>query len=88
MKSKGYPQGHGVMAKAIAEAMLRWALIDEEGVILDPPPKAAFTLPFLTGVPSRESAEKRAIRVRRMQRLMQDLGPMSDNVSDAGERYP
>src|ERR1700686_4189614 len=25
MKSKGYPQGHGFMAKAIAEAMLRWS---------------------------------------------------------------
>jgi cell division septal protein FtsQ len=68
--------------KLPAEAMLRWALIDEEGVILDPPPKAAFTLPFLTGVLSGENAEKRGIRVRRMQRLMQELGPMSDNVSE------
>jgi D-lactate dehydrogenase len=25
MKSKGYPQGHGFMAKAVAEAMLRWS---------------------------------------------------------------
>ncbi len=25
MKSKGYPQGHGFMAKSIAEAMLRWS---------------------------------------------------------------
>lgn len=25
MKSKGYPQGHGFMANAIAEAMLRWS---------------------------------------------------------------
>ncbi len=36
--------------KLPAEAMLRWALIDEEGVILDPPPKAAFQLPVLAGV--------------------------------------
>jgi cell division septal protein FtsQ len=73
--------------KLPAEAMLRWALIDEEGVILDPPPKAAFTLPVLSGVLSGESAEKRGIRVRRMQRLMQELGPMADNVSevDAGD---
>src|ERR1039458_3858739 len=30
--------------KLRAESMERWALIDEEGVILDPPPKAAFHL--------------------------------------------
>jgi cell division septal protein FtsQ len=73
--------------KLPAEAMQRWALIDEEGVILDPPPKAAFTLPVLSGVLSGESAEKRGIRVRRMQRLMHELGPLSDNVSevDAGD---
>jgi cell division protein FtsQ len=68
--------------KLPAEAMQRWALIDEEGVILDPPPKAAFTLPVLSGVLSSESQEKRGIRVRRMQRLMQELGPLSDNVSE------
>lgn len=73
--------------KLPAEAMLRWALIDDEGVILDPPPKAAFTLPVLAGVLSGESQEKRGIRVRRMQRLMKELGPLSDNVSevDAGD---
>jgi len=68
--------------KLPAEAMQRWALIDEEGVVLDPPPKAAFTLPVLSGVLSSESQEKRGIRVRRMQRLMQELGPLSDNVSE------
>ena len=68
--------------KLPAEAMLRWALIDEEGVILDPPPKAAFTLPVLAGVMGGENQEKRGIRVRRMQRLMKELGPLSDNVSE------
>ena len=29
-----------------------------------------------------ESQEKRGIRVRRMQRLMKDLGPLADNVSE------
>ena len=73
--------------KLPAEAMLRWALIDDEGVILDPPPKAAFTLPVLAGVLSGESQEKRGIRVRRMSRLMKELGPLADNVSevDAGD---
>jgi cell division protein FtsQ len=68
--------------KLPAEAMLRWALIDEEGVILDPPPKAAFTLPVLSGVLVGEGQEKRGVRVRRMQRLMKDLGPLAGNVSE------
>lgn len=68
--------------KLPAEAMQRWALIDEEGVILDPPPKAVFTLPVLAGVFSGESQEKRGIRVRRMQRVMKELGPLADNVSE------
>jgi cell division septal protein FtsQ len=68
--------------KLPAEAMLRWALIDEEGVILDPPPKTAFSLPVLDGVLRGESQEKRGIRVRRMQRLLKELGPLADNVSE------
>jgi cell division septal protein FtsQ len=73
--------------KLPAEAMLRWALIDDEGVILDPPPKTAFSLPVLDGVLRGESQEKRGIRVRRMQRLLKELGPLADNVSevDAGD---
>ncbi len=68
--------------KLPAEAMLRWALIDDEGVILDAPPKSAFQLPVLAGVMGGESQEKRGIRVRRMQRLIKELGPMADNVSE------
>jgi cell division septal protein FtsQ len=68
--------------KLPAEAMLRWALIDDEGVILDPPPKSVFQLPVLAGLMGGESQEKRGIRVRRMQRLMKELGPMADNVSE------
>jgi cell division protein FtsQ len=68
--------------KLPAEAMLRWALIDDEGVILDPPAKAAFQLPVLAGVMSGESQEKRGVRVRRMQRLMKELGPLADHVSE------
>jgi cell division protein FtsQ len=64
------------------ENMARWALIDEDGVILDPPSKAPFRLPVLNGVLSGEAQEKRGVRVRRMQRLMSDLGPMADNVSE------
>ena len=68
--------------KLPAEAMLRWALIDDEGVILDAPAKSAFQLPVLAGVMGGQSQEKRGVRVRRMQRLMKELGPMGDNVSE------
>jgi cell division protein FtsQ len=68
--------------KLPAESMVRWALIDSEGVILDPPAKASFQLPVLAGVMGGESQERRGIRVRRMQRLMNDLGPLADNVSE------
>ncbi len=60
----------------------RWALIDPHGVILDPPQKAVFQLPVLAGVSTSENPAQRARRVRRMQQLMKDLGPLSDNVSE------
>ncbi len=65
-----------------AESMLRWALIDDDGVILDPPVKASFQLPVLSGVMGAENQEKRSVRVRRMKRLMRDLGPLAGNVSE------
>ncbi|HYL74799.1 MAG TPA: FtsQ-type POTRA domain-containing protein [Bryobacteraceae bacterium] len=60
----------------------RWGLIDQEGVILDPPAKATFALPVLAGVQPSESQDMRGRRVRRMQRLMKDLGKLADNVSE------
>ena len=68
--------------KLPGESMARWGLIDDEGIILDPPAKAAFRLPVLAGVRTSEAAEKRGTRVRRMQRLMKDLGRLADNVSE------
>lgn len=73
--------------KLPSESMLRWALIDADGVILDPPQKAKFQLPVLAGVHPSESLDMRGKRVRRMQRLMKDLGALGNNVSeiDVGE---
>jgi len=65
-----------------SDGMTRWALIDVEGAILDPPLKAPFRLPLLDGVQVGESADKRARRVRRMQQLMKDLGSLADKVSE------
>src|SRR5260370_25098952 len=62
--------------------MARWALIDEDGVILDPPPKVPFHLPVLAGVLPGETLMKRGIRVRRMLHLMKDLGGLPEHVSE------
>ena len=62
--------------------MSRYALIDSDGVILDPPTKARFSLPVLRGVRPTESLALRGQRVRRMQRMMRDLGHLGDNVSE------
>jgi cell division protein FtsQ len=68
--------------KLPGESMARWGLIDDEGVILEPPAKAAFQLPVLAGIRTSEPPDKRGTRVRRMQRLMKDLGPLAGNVSE------
>jgi cell division protein FtsQ len=64
------------------DAMNRWALIDSEGVILDPPPRAPFKLPVIAGVRGEEPQSMRGTRVRRMQRMMTDLGPLGDKISE------
>jgi cell division protein FtsQ len=65
-----------------SDGMTRWALIDDEGAILEPPLKAPFRLPLLAGVMLGESPEKRAKRVRRMQQLLRELGNLADKVSE------
>jgi len=68
--------------KLPAGGIARWGLIDDEGEILDPPQKASFHLPLLSGIRVNESADKRGTRVRRMERLMKELGPLADTVSE------
>jgi len=68
--------------KLPAGGITRWALIDSDGVILDPPQRAPFHLPVLAGVGASESPEQRARRVKRMQQLIKDLGPLAENVSE------
>ncbi|HLJ13638.1 MAG TPA: FtsQ-type POTRA domain-containing protein [Bryobacteraceae bacterium] len=58
------------------------ALIDPDGVILQTPPKSRFMLPVLTGVKAGDSRESRKARVRRMQRFLQEVGPLGDKISE------
>ncbi len=62
-------------------APARFALIDEDGVIL-PPAEDRFTLPVLTGVRASDSIEARRDRVHRMLRLTTDLGDNVRNISE------
>lgn len=66
--------------------MSRWALIDADGVILDPPQRAPFKLPVITGVLAGEPQSMRGTRVRRMQRMMKEIGALGDNISEINVR--
>ncbi len=60
----------------------RYALIDAEGVILDPPAKAQFNLPVLQGIQKADTQEMRGQRVRRMQRMMHEIGALGNGISE------
>jgi len=63
------------------------ALIDMDGVILEPPAMAKFTLPVFTGIRREQSVAMRRDRVRAALRLTRELGEMTNQVSeiDAGD---
>lgn len=62
-------------------ASSRFALIDEDGVILPPAPDR-FELPVLTGVRASDPLADRRDCVRRMMRLTRDLGEEARNISE------
>lgn len=64
------------------EGISRWSLIDSDGIILEPPNRSNFKLPVITGVSIGEPMSLRGTRVRRMQRMLKDLGGLADNVSE------
>lgn len=60
----------------------RVALIDAEGAILDPPERARFTLPVLTGIRREQNREMRARRVKSTMRLVSEIGKLAKNISE------
>jgi cell division protein FtsQ len=62
-------------------APARFALIDDEGVILPPAPDR-FTLPVLSGVSPSDALADRRDRVHRMLRLTRDLGEEARSISE------
>jgi cell division protein FtsQ len=68
--------------------LARLALIDADGVILDPPRKGSFSFPIVSGVYESQTEAERRDRVLRMQRLMHDLGTISKDVSEVDVSSP
>ncbi|MGA3026460.1 MAG: FtsQ-type POTRA domain-containing protein [Bryobacteraceae bacterium] len=65
-----------------AGPMSRYALIDADGVVLEPPGKARFDLPVISGVNPGAPVAERLARVHRMQRLTGELGALASGVSE------
>ncbi len=63
-------------------AMSRYALIDPDGYILEPPAKARFSLPLISGVSTGEPLAMRSERVHRMQQFLRDIGSMAGSISE------
>ena len=70
------------------DAPARFLLVDADGVLLDPPRRARFAFPVLTGLTEDETEPERRVRVRAMLRLMQDLGPAGQKISEVNAAAP
>lgn len=66
----------------------RFLLVDAQGVLLDPPLRAQFAFPVLTGLTDDQTDAERRVRVRAMQALMDDLGPAGQNISEVDVAAP
>jgi cell division protein FtsQ len=66
----------------------RFLLVDAQGVLLDPPLRAQFAFPVLTGLTDAQTDAERRVRVRAMQTLMDDVGPAGQNISEIDATAP
>ncbi len=60
----------------------RTVLIDADGVLLPMPKRAGYDLPVLRGLDEKMSESLRAARVRLVERMLRDLGPQAESVSE------
>ena len=64
------------------------ALIDADGVLLPIDNPAEFRLPVLTGIRTVHGESERRLRVRKMQRLLEEVGPRSEMISEINAADP
>jgi cell division protein FtsQ len=57
-------------------------LVDADGILLDPPPRAQFAFPVLNGMREDEAEAQRRERVRAYLRFQQELGRLANEVSE------
>jgi len=58
------------------------ALVDGEGVVLEPPPEASFTLPVVRGVTEREPPAQRRAKMQRFASVLQELRAADARASE------
>src|SRR3954454_12759606 len=66
----------------------RFALIDADGVILQPPKNRGFKLPVALGIRPEQTMPQRRERVHHLIRLMHELGPLGEKVSEVDVSDP
>ncbi len=71
-----------------SQASRQVALIDEEGVILKPPPKNTYDLPVISGISPQQPEPARAEGVRAALAMIADLGPHAAKVSEINVAKP
>jgi cell division protein FtsQ len=64
------------------------ALIDEDGVILEPPPRASFALPVLYGLSREQPAAGRRNRVREALEMTREVQAYSGQISEINAADP
>jgi len=77
-----------VQVPAAEQGSAPFVLIDEEGVLLRPRAPARFTLPVLVGLTPGSALPVRRDRVRRMLRLLEELGPLAGKISEVDVSEP
>lgn len=71
-----------------AGSLFHTALIDPEGVILEIPAGARYDWPVLTGVRRDQDAAARALRVRTMMSLFDQIGEIGERISEVDVENP
>ncbi len=77
-----------VQVPAAQPGATRFALIDEDGVIMEPPARAEYHLPVFLGLRRDKGPAARREAVHRMLRLLAEAGPASARISEVDAADP